>query len=104
MRQSIRLFVAASVTVAAMGLGCQSVPESDAPGGVLSGNEFARNRSARGTMLDNTSTGPGGGSTIDASHATAGPTAAGGTTAAGNSGGNIGNAGATGALAAPPAA
>ena len=49
-----------AVTVAALGLGCQSVPESDAPGGVLSGNEFARNRSARGTMLDNTGTGPGG--------------------------------------------
>src|SRR5687767_10520147 len=92
MRQSFRIFLASSVTVAALGIGCQSVPDSDAPGGIMSGNEFSRNRNARGTMLDHTATGPGGSSSIDASHATAGPTAAGGATAAGAATGGVGAA------------
>src|SRR5687768_7634078 len=90
MRQSIRILLASSVTVAALGIGCQRVPDSKAPGGILSGNEFARNRSARGTVLDTSPTGPGGSSSIDASHSSAGPTGAGGTTAAGSASGAIG--------------
>ena len=48
MRSSLRLFLAASVTVAGMSIaGCKSdddVPTQSAPGGILSGNEFQRNR------------------------------------------------------------
>ena len=83
MRSSFKLFVAASVTVAALGIGCQSVPDTDAPGGILSGNEFSSQRSARGTTLDHSIVGTGGGSSMDASHSSAGPNAAGGTVTAG---------------------
>src|SRR5688500_15657744 len=104
MHSRVRIFVAASVTIAALGLGCQSVPESDAPGGVLSGNDFALNRAARGTSLDRTATGPGGGSSIDASHSTAGPTGSGGTTASGTAAGSVAAPSASGAVAAPGSA
>src|SRR5688500_12362184 len=86
MRHSIRIMLAASATVAALGIGCARIPDNDAPGGVLSGNEFQRSNATRGTTLDNSVVGTGRGSSIDASHSTAGPGAAGGTTASGTTG------------------
>src|SRR6476620_8960639 len=113
MRSSIKLFVAASVSVGALGIGCQSVPEKDVAGGILAGNEFSASQSARGTSLDHSVVGTGGGSSIDASHASAGPngaaavTAGGGATKVGNSAAAIGAApapAAGGAAVAPAGA
>src|SRR5690349_17581173 len=83
MRSSIKLFVAASVAVAALGIGCQHVPEKDVAGGILAGNDFSSQQAARGTSLDHSIVGTGGGSSIDASHASAGPTGSAGTVTSG---------------------
>lgn len=56
MRSSMRLFVAASVAAAGLSLaGCNQykVPQKDMPGGILSGNEYTRTRTTRGTPLEN---------------------------------------------------
>ena len=38
-------------------LGCQSIPDTDAPGGILSGNELSRQQAARGASVDQTNAG-----------------------------------------------
>src|SRR5687767_15809134 len=102
MRSSLRIFLAASVTVAGMSVaGCRNdddVPVQSAPGGILSGNEFQRNRSSRGTSLD--TSGSASSSQYNVSHQTAG---AGGTagTVAGTP--TSGSPGATGTMAMPAA-
>src|SRR5439155_11789684 len=104
MRRSIKVFFAASVAVAGLGIvGCaEKVPMKDAPGGVLSGNDFERNRSTRAT--------PVGGNVVDTTNVagtTTGqptsiaPRSAGGGTVTGATGA-VG-AGAAGTAAAPAA-
>src|SRR5258706_12013325 len=76
---SSKLFLAASVALGGIGiLGCShnSVPDSDAPGGVLSGTEYERNRNTRGSGVDvNANGGP-----LGTAHTTAGAGAAAGAT------------------------
>src|SRR5215217_299143 len=104
MRKSIRVFIAASVTVAGLGIaGCQSeVPQRDAPGGVLSGNDFQRTRATRSSsaLTGGTTDAHVAGQT-QGSYPAAGPagggTAPGSSTAAGAAGGAAGGASGVGA-------
>ncbi len=61
MRQSFRLFVAASITLAAFGIvGCEEqIPSQDMPGGILGGNEYNRQQQAQSNTLDHSLTGTG---------------------------------------------
>ena len=85
MRSSIKIFLAASVTVAALGVaGCgnsEKVPDASAPGGVLSGSDYDRIRAASRSQYDqnalrSNNTAPG-------SPQTAGPSGTGGTATSG---------------------
>ncbi|MEO6437113.1 MAG: hypothetical protein ABIP55_15325, partial [Tepidisphaeraceae bacterium] len=80
MRSSIRLFMAASVAVAGLGIvGCaESVPQRDAPGGILSGSDYSRKHAAsRGQINTGADTASIG------AHTSAGPGGTGGTTVSG---------------------
>src|SRR5947199_314359 len=82
---SSKLFLAASVALAGVGVwGCSShsVADKDAPGGVMSGTEYERNRNTRGSGVDVSSRG----GSIGMAHTAAGAGGAGGTTPAGPSG------------------
>jgi hypothetical protein len=91
MRSSLRTFPGHLGHGGGLGIvaGCHNdkddVPTQSAPGGVLSGNEFQRNRAARGTALD--TTGSNSTSPLNASHQTAGAGGTAGTTAGTPTGG-----------------
>jgi len=82
MNRTTKLTLATSIALGALTLGCQNVPDKDVEGGVLSGNEFSTDRATRGTTLDHSIVGTGGGSEINSPQA-GGPTAAGGTVVSG---------------------
>lgn len=65
MRSSLRLLVAASVTVAGLCVAGCSLPERDAPGGILTGNELTESQASRGVVMDRTSTAAEGARTIN---------------------------------------
>src|SRR5205807_4524393 len=76
---SSKLFLAASVALAGIAVcGCsnQSIPDGDAPGGIMSGTEYERNRNTRGSGVDVSSRG----GSLGTAHTTAGAGGAGGTT------------------------
>jgi len=87
MNAKTKFTLAAAIATTALSttlfVGCQSVPDHDAAGGILAGNEFSQDRATRGTSLDHSIVGTGSGSSIDSSQSAAGPMSAGGVTTAG---------------------